>query len=125
MIKYEEYDNLSYKELLSAMRDQNDRLSNLYNRIFAKGECSDEESAIESDAVRRMRYISMRITEIKVKELKKAEEFIRDCTSRCSNELVSVEDSNGKRVISYHEWLTPEQALRAVEIAREEFLTNK
>lgn len=48
------------------------------------------------------------------------EEFIRDCTRGCSNELGAVEDRFGKRVISYHEWLTPDQALRAVEIAREE-----
>lgn len=48
------------------------------------------------------------------------EEFIRDCTRGCSNELGAVEDRFGKRVISYHEWLTPDQALRAVELAREE-----
>jgi hypothetical protein len=48
------------------------------------------------------------------------EEFIRDCTRGCSNELCSVEDRYGKEVRSYHEWLTPEQALRAVEMAREE-----
>jgi hypothetical protein len=47
------------------------------------------------------------------------EEFIRDCTRGCSNELGAVEDRFGKRIISYHEWLTPDQALRAVEIARE------
>ena len=50
----------------------------------------------------------------------KAEQFIKDCTSGCSNELCAVEDIHGKKVISYHEWLTPDQALRAVEIAREE-----
>lgn len=50
----------------------------------------------------------------------KAEKFIQDSTRKCSNELCSVEDRYGKTVISYHEWLTPEQALMAVEIAKEE-----
>ena len=50
----------------------------------------------------------------------KAEKFIQDCTRGCSNELCAVEDRFGKQVISYHEWLTPDQARRAVEIAREE-----
>lgn len=52
--------------------------------------------------------------------MSKAEKFISDCTRNCSNELISVESRAGKEVISYHEWLTPEQALKAVEIAREE-----
>ena len=52
----------------------------------------------------------------------KAEEFIKDCTRCCSNELCAVEDRFGKKVISYHPWLTPEQARSAVEIAREEEL---
>lgn len=52
----------------------------------------------------------------------KAEEFIKEYTRGCSNELVAVQDKNGKEVISYHEWLTPEQALAAVEIAREEVI---
>ena len=38
------------------------------------------------------------------------EQFIKDYTFHCSNEL----DDGG-----FHEWLTPEQALRAVELARE------
>ena len=52
----------------------------------------------------------------------KAQDFIREYTKGCSNELIAVEDKYGKEVISYHEWLTPEQALRAVEIAREELI---
>jgi len=48
------------------------------------------------------------------------EQFIKDCTQSCSNELIAVEDTHGKKVIFYHEWLTPEQALRAVELARHE-----
>lgn len=52
----------------------------------------------------------------------KAEEFINDYTRNCSNELCAIEDKYGKKVISYHEWLTPDQALRAVKIAREEMI---
>ena len=48
-----------------------------------------------------------------------AEQFIKDYTRTDSNELIAVEDIYGKKVISYREWLTPEQALRAVELARE------
>ena len=51
--------------------------------------------------------------------MNKAEKFIRDYTKNCSNELCAVEDRFGKKVISYHEWLTPDQARRAVEIASE------
>jgi hypothetical protein len=51
-----------------------------------------------------------------------AEKFIQDCTRNCSNELCAVEDRFGKKVISYHEWLTPDQARKAVEIAREEMV---
>ena len=54
--------------------------------------------------------------------MSKAEKFIQDCTRNCSNELCAVEDRFGKKVISYHEWLTPDQALKAVEIAREEVM---
>ena len=46
------------------------------------------------------------------------EQFIKDYTQTCSNELIAVEDIHGKKVISYREWLTPEQALRAVELGR-------
>ena len=49
-----------------------------------------------------------------------AEQFIKDYTRTDSNELIAVEDIHGTTVISYREWLTPEQALRAVEIARKE-----
>lgn len=54
--------------------------------------------------------------------MSKAEKFIQDCTRKCSNELVAVESRAGKEVISYHEWLTPDQARKAVEIARKEIL---
>ena len=52
--------------------------------------------------------------------MNKAEKFIKDYTRTCSNELIAVESRAGKEVVSYHEWLTPDQARRAVEIAREE-----
>ena len=52
----------------------------------------------------------------------KARQFIKDYTMGCSNELGAVEYNDGKKVISYHEWLTPEQALAAVEIAKEELI---
>ena len=54
--------------------------------------------------------------------MSKAEKYIQGCTRGCSNELCAVEDRFGKKVISYHEWLTPDQALKAVEIAKEELL---
>ena len=41
-----------------------------------------------------------------------AEEYIKAYTRGCSNELVYG---------GYHEWLTPEDALAAVKLAREEF----
>ena len=53
---------------------------------------------------------------------KRVEKYISDCTRNCSNELIAVESRAGKEVVSYHEWLTPDQARKAVEIAREETL---
>ena len=52
----------------------------------------------------------------------KVRQFIKDYTRGCSNELSAVEYRDGKKVILYHEWLTPEQALAAVEIARQELI---
>ena len=54
--------------------------------------------------------------------MSKVEKFIQDYTRKCSNELCAVEDRFEKKVISYHEWLTPDQARKAVEIAREEVI---
>ena len=45
--------------------------------------------------------------------MSKAEKFIQDYTRNCSNEI-----EGG----IYHEWLTPDQARRAVEIAREDVI---
>lgn len=50
--------------------------------------------------------------------MSKAEKFIQDCTRNCSNETTKY----GSYDHTYQEWLTPDQALRAVEIAREETL---
>ena len=49
----------------------------------------------------------------------KAEQFIKDYTNHCSNEMV-FEDGSGTHL--YEPWITPDQALRAVEIAREEMI---
>lgn len=50
--------------------------------------------------------------------MNKAEQFIKDYTRGCSNETTPI----GSFDHTYHEWLTPEQALAAVEIAREELV---
>jgi len=47
--------------------------------------------------------------------MSKAEKFISDYTRYCSNSYCDKNDGD-----SYHPWLTPDQARRAVEIAREE-----
>ena len=49
-----------------------------------------------------------------------AKKFIEDYTRNCSNELDSFQTKTGAWVDTYHEWLTPEDARKAVEIAREE-----
>ena len=48
--------------------------------------------------------------------MSKAEKFIQDYKRNCSN----IEYTQGVYTPSYHSWLTPDQAKRAVEIAREE-----
>ena len=51
--------------------------------------------------------------------MSKAGKFIEDCTRSCSNELSILEAGC---LHQYAAWLTPEQALRAVEIEREELI---
>lgn len=51
--------------------------------------------------------------------MSKAEKFIKDCTKNCSNIVVYSEMSEGSE-LRYHEWLSPDEAKKAVEIAREE-----
>ena len=54
--------------------------------------------------------------------MSKAEKFIEDYTSNCSNEIIGGGWNNGEFVPLYHPWLTPDQARKAVEIAREEMI---
>ena len=52
--------------------------------------------------------------------MSKAEKFIEDCTRNCSNYTGVI---NKKTYESYYvPWLTPDQARKAVEIAREEMI---
>jgi len=53
--------------------------------------------------------------------MSKAEKFISDCTRNCSNVVAYSGMIEGSE-LRYHEWLTPDQARRAVEIAREEVI---
>lgn len=52
--------------------------------------------------------------------MSKASDYIRDYTKRCSNATVGWKD--GESEILYHPWLTPENALAAVEIERQEVI---
>ena len=52
--------------------------------------------------------------------MSKAEKFIEDYTRKCSNETTKY----GSYDHTYHEWLTSDQARKAVEIAREEMLNE-
>ena len=49
--------------------------------------------------------------------MSKAEEFIKNYTRNCSNEM-AFENKDGSKL--YHAWLTPDQARRVAEIARGE-----
>ena len=51
--------------------------------------------------------------------MSRAEKFIQDYTRNCSNEM-AFKAYDGSKL--YHDWLTPCQALSAVEIAREEMI---
>jgi len=51
--------------------------------------------------------------------MKKAEKYIEDYTSNCSNEMF-LENNDGSKL--YHAWITPDDAKYAVEIAKEEML---
>lgn len=48
----------------------------------------------------------------------KTKQFIKIHTNRYSNELGSVDSKIGKRVISYREWIDPENAVSACEIEK-------
>ena len=49
--------------------------------------------------------------------MSKAEKFINDCTRNCSNVFINPQLGGTEE---NHPWLTPDQARKAVEIAREE-----
>lgn len=55
--------------------------------------------------------------------MSKAEKFIENCTRNCSNIVVYSRMSEGSE-LRYHEWLSPDEARRAVEIAKEEILND-
>ena len=58
--------------------------------------------------------------------MSRAEKFISDCTRNCSNECCGEGINVGHGVTlskrCYTPWLTPDQARRAVEIARQEMI---
>lgn len=56
--------------------------------------------------------------------MSRAEKFIKDCTRNCSNEIIGGGWNNGEFVQIFNPWLTPDQARRAVEIAKEEMLNE-
>ena len=51
--------------------------------------------------------------------MEKAEKFIQNYTRNCSNEIIGWQKNS---LPIYASWLTPDQARRAVEIAREEMI---
>ena len=58
--------------------------------------------------------------------MSKASDFIRDYTKRCSNAIAQAGDKgnfeSGAFEVVYQPWLTPENALAAVEIERQEVI---
>lgn len=56
--------------------------------------------------------------------MSKAEKFIQDYTRNCSNQYDFQEyfENGIKRLKEYQPWLTPDDARKAVEIAREEMI---
>ena len=54
--------------------------------------------------------------------MSKAEQLIKDYTRNCSNQSEWSVETPNKSIIYVQSWLTPDQARRAVEIAREEEL---
>lgn len=53
--------------------------------------------------------------------MSKAEEFIKEYTKNCSNIIETINRDMNVAVV-YQPWLTPDQARRAVEIAKEELM---
>ena len=54
--------------------------------------------------------------------MSRAEKFIEDYTRNYSNEIIGGGWVNGEFVHIFNPWLTPNQARKAVEIAREEII---
>ena len=54
--------------------------------------------------------------------MSKAEEFIQENTRNCSNQSKWGVETPIKSIIYVQPWLTPDQARKAVEIAREEII---
>ena len=56
--------------------------------------------------------------------MSKAEKFIQDYTRNCSNEIIVPTQDGNTYTKGYDHWLTPDQARKAVEIAREEMMED-
>lgn len=54
--------------------------------------------------------------------MSRAEKFIQDYTRNCSNQSKWGVETPNKSIIYVQPWLTPDDARRAVEIAREEVI---
>ena len=54
--------------------------------------------------------------------MSKAEKLIKDCERNCSNEIIVHTADGNSYTKSYEHWLTPDEARKAVEIAREEMI---
>ena len=52
--------------------------------------------------------------------MSKAEKLIKDCERNCSNEIIVHTADGNSYTKSYEHWLAPEDARKALEIAREE-----
>lgn len=52
--------------------------------------------------------------------MSKAEKFIQDSTMNCSNQIIN--GNYGTIIPHFTPWLTPDQARKVVEIAREEMI---
>lgn len=52
--------------------------------------------------------------------MSKAEKFIKDYTRNCSNEIIVTTQDGNSYTNGYTHWLTPDQARKAVEIAKGE-----
>ena len=52
----------------------------------------------------------------------KAEEFIKEHTMDCSNQIIN--GKYGTIIPHFNPWLTPDQARKAVEMAKEEVIEN-